>query len=158
MQKLIKEDRDLFLNGLRAESLGLGIGAFTYYRRVVVNQKDRLFNKIIKVAEATGVHADRIRELKKARDMFEFSREISEFKALIPESIRIKGHNPMTLLHKSLSVGVHNMTDEDCLERAHDIRAILNELADRAAEALKETKELDAAVARVARLPRSQGE
>ena len=51
---MIGPDRDLFLNGRRAENHGLGIGASAYYRRVVENQKDRIFDMIIEAAEATG--------------------------------------------------------------------------------------------------------
>ena len=45
---LIGKDRELFLNGSRAENQGLGIGASAYYRRVVENQKDHIFDEIIK--------------------------------------------------------------------------------------------------------------
>ena len=33
--RLIQPDSDMFLQGRRSENQGLGIGAFTYYRRVV---------------------------------------------------------------------------------------------------------------------------
>jgi hypothetical protein len=44
---LIGGDRDLFLVGRRAESQGMGIGAFSYYRRVVESQKSRIFDEVI---------------------------------------------------------------------------------------------------------------
>jgi len=39
---LIGPDRELFLQGRRAENQGFGIGSFAYYRRVVENQKGRI--------------------------------------------------------------------------------------------------------------------
>ena len=48
---LIGPDRDLFLHGRTAENLGLGIGAFAYYRRVVENQKGRIIRELGKAAK-----------------------------------------------------------------------------------------------------------
>ena len=45
VMKLVGPDRELFLKGRRAESQGMGIGSFAYYRRVVENQKDRVFEE-----------------------------------------------------------------------------------------------------------------
>ena len=49
--KLFEEERETFFKGRRCESQGLGIGAFVYYRRVVENQKNRILDEIIRVAE-----------------------------------------------------------------------------------------------------------
>ena len=54
LNKLIGEDRGLFFKGRRSESQGLGIGAFSYYRRVVENEKNRILDEIIKVSETIG--------------------------------------------------------------------------------------------------------
>lgn len=47
--RLIQPDKDTYLKARQAENQGLGIGAFSYYRRVVENQKNRLIEKIIQV-------------------------------------------------------------------------------------------------------------
>ena len=68
----------------------------------------------------------------------------------MPQSLLIGGHyNPLTLLHKALSVGLHEQTDAYCLELAHDIRLVLGELAERLSSALKDEAELNEAVARL---------
>jgi hypothetical protein len=51
---LIGPDRELFLQGRRAENRGMGIGAFSYYRRVVENQKGRIISEIARVAQKLG--------------------------------------------------------------------------------------------------------
>src|SRR5271163_2925877 len=48
--RLFGSDSKVFLKGRQCENHGLGIGAFSYYRRVVENHKDQLFDEIIKVA------------------------------------------------------------------------------------------------------------
>ena len=59
--KLIGPDRDTFLKGRRSEDQALGIGAFIYYRRVVENQKNRILEEIIKVAERVGAPTDALK-------------------------------------------------------------------------------------------------
>lgn len=43
--KLLGDQRETFLSGRRCENQGLGIGAFSYYRRVVEHQKDRIIDE-----------------------------------------------------------------------------------------------------------------
>src|ERR1700738_5153591 len=62
---LIGPDRELFLSGRRCETQGLGVGTFAYYRRVVENQKGRIIQSIIKVAERSSASSDVIYKLKK---------------------------------------------------------------------------------------------
>ena len=50
--KLLEGDQENLRKGHQCETQGLGIGAFSYYRRVVENTKDRVFEDVIKVAEA----------------------------------------------------------------------------------------------------------
>jgi hypothetical protein len=60
---LLGAEKDYFLKGRRAENQGLGIGAFAYYRRAVENQKNQIFDEIIKVAELTKTSTDVIESL-----------------------------------------------------------------------------------------------
>ena len=43
--RLIGPDRNIFIQGQRCENQGLGIGAFTYYRRVVENKRIGFYRK-----------------------------------------------------------------------------------------------------------------
>ena len=146
---LIGPDRDLFLKGRRSENLGLGIGAFVYYRRVVENQKNRILDEIIKVAQKLNAPAETIKELEEAKGETQFSKAIGQMKASIPQTLLINGHNPLTLLHTALSDGLHARTDGDCLGLATSIRIVLGELSDRLAQALKDEAALKQALARL---------
>jgi len=144
--KLIGPDRDEFLSGRRSENLGLGIGAFSYYRRVVENQKDRILGQIIEVAKKIGASSSNIEELESARSETQFSKALSMVKTSLPESLLIDGHNPLSLLHAALSDGIHDRTDEECLEIASSVRIILGELSERLSNAMKEEAELKSAI------------
>jgi hypothetical protein len=150
---LMGTDRELFLKGRRSENQGLGIGAFVYYRRVVEDQKNRIIDEIIKVAEMIDAPSESITALKNAQKEHHFSKAVETIKDAIPQRLMIAGRNPFTLLHTALSRGVHAQTDEKCLELAADIRVILIELAELLGHALKDERELKEAVTRLVRHP-----
>jgi hypothetical protein len=146
---LLAEEKETFLKGRRVELEGLGIGAFAYYRRVVENQKGALLDEIIKVAHKANARAEVIATLQAAKNETQFKKAVAMVSDAIPESLRVNGHNPLTLLHSALSEGLHNDSDEKCLELATAIRVVMQDLADRVGSALKDRAELDAAVNRL---------
>lgn len=144
--KLIGPDREEFLKGSRCENQGLGIGAFTYYRRVVENQKDRIFEQIIKVCEKIRAPQNKIDALREAQKEIQFSKALGMAKGVMPESLLIDGQNPILLLHRALSRGVHKFTDEECLQLASSVREVLGELSERLSAVLKDKAELTKAL------------
>jgi hypothetical protein len=148
--KLIGPDRDIFIKGRQCENHGLGIGAFVYYRRVVENQKSRIFDEIIRVSEKIGAPADMLGKLHAAREETQFHKAVQTVKDALPASLLVNGRNPLTLLHSALSEGLHGKTDAACLELAHDVRVLLAEFSERLGQALKDEAELNTAVARLA--------
>lgn len=143
---LVGPDRDAFLKGRRAEIQGLGIGAFAYYRRVVENQKDRIIDEILRVSTHLGAKAELKKAFENAKKEIQFTKAIELVGGAIPPSLLINGHNPLTLLHKALSKGLHAKSDADCLSLATSIRIVLEELTERSAAAMKDHAELRAAL------------
>jgi hypothetical protein len=152
--KLIEPEREQFLKGRRAESQGFGIGAFGYYRRVVESQRDRLLDAIITAAERTNVPADKVEGLRKARAETRFKESMKLAEEALPDSLFINGHNPLKILHGALSEGLHELSDEDCLNRAEAVREVLTALAERLSEVTKEQASLTAALEKL-RAPRT---
>lgn len=144
--KLIGPDRDIFLKGRKCENQGLGIGAFIYYRRVVENQKNRILEEIVKVFEKIGVSQDKIDTLREAIKETQFSTALGMAKDIMPESLLINGHSPILLLHRALSRGVHELSDEECLKLASTVRLVLGELSERLSAILKDQAELTEAI------------
>ncbi|MGB2804899.1 MAG: hypothetical protein WBD64_08405 [Candidatus Zixiibacteriota bacterium] len=156
--RLLGEDKELFLRGRRAECHGLGIGAFTYYRRVVENQKNRLLDEIIKVVQKVEPSpASIVEDLTKAKGTFQFTQAISDVKLAIPQVLLIDGHNPLLLLHAALSSGIHDKTDDECLELAKNIRVVLGGLAERLGQALSQRQELKDAVSKLLQVNSGKG-
>jgi len=152
---LIGPDREIFLQGRRAENRGLGIGAFAYYRRVVENQKNRIIWEIARVAKLLGSKPETEELFAAAVAETQFAKSVEMVKDVIPQALLISGRNPLTLLHSALSKGLHNpeMTDEHCLRLAQSIRIILAELAERASEALKNDRDIQNAVSVLMAVP-----
>jgi hypothetical protein len=117
---------DSILNkAMWSENLGLGVGAFAYYRRIVETQKTRIIREMARAAATLGAGADAVTELERLANHPQFSRALAEVKQAIPDQLMINGENPLKLLHGILSIGVHTLSDEACLQYASAVRTLL---------------------------------
>lgn len=149
MFSLLGDDQEIFKKGRRAESQGMGVGAFAYYRRVVENQKNRLIDEIIKVSKRLEAAPEMIAKLELARKETQFSKAVETIKEGIPDVLRINGHNPLTLLHTALSDGLHDQSDDECLVRATSIRLVMAQLAERITQVMQDHADLNQAVSQL---------
>ena len=149
IQKLLsKADLELYRKGSRAEAQGLGIGAATYFRRIVEEQWKRLVTEIRKAAERLGV--ENLELYTAALQETQFSKAVKILKDAIPEKLLIlDGKNPLTLLYQPLSRQLHELTDEACLQQAADIRVVLTALLENIAGVMKNRDELHKAAKRL---------
>lgn len=144
-----KIDSELFIKGRQCESRGYGIAAFAYYRRVVENRRNDLFDEIIKACETVNAPRELIKELGAAKKEISFSKSMEKIKIGLPDGLLISGQNPLLALHKALSVGLHSKSDKDCLEDALSVRIVLTELVDRIVLLKQEKKQVADAVHRL---------
>ena len=106
------------------------------------NQKNRILKEIVKVSEKVEVPQDKIDTLREAIKETQFSKALEIVKDVMPESLLINGHSPILLLHRALSRGVHELSDEECLKLASTVRLVLGELSERLSAILKDQAEL----------------
>lgn len=146
-----EENREYFLQARRAIARGLGIGAYSYYRRIVENTKFDLIGSVLEVAQATNASATQIELLKHAQVEKQFSKAIDTLRdvSAIPPVLLIDGHNPLSLVHDLLSEGIHELTDTECLERAKEAEIILSEIANRMQIAITERKAVKSTLASI---------
>jgi hypothetical protein len=157
---LLADEKEYFKKGVQCERAGLGIGAFTYYRRVVENKKGAIIDEFVKVAERTGAPAEMILDLKAASKETQFTKALAAIKHGIPDSLKLDSHNPLSLLHDALSDGMHMQEETHCLELANSIRNVLVDMVSRVQSLLKDDAVLKASVAKIleAQRRRSDGE
>jgi hypothetical protein len=149
-EMLSKTDLELYRKGLRTEREGHGIGAAAYFRRVVDNQWKALVKKLRDAAEKLGTPREKLKVFDEALAQPQFSTAVDMLKDAIPAKLLIlDGRNPLTLLYKPLSVQIHELRDEQCLQQAAGIRVVLNETFDNISRVLKDDETLKAAVTRL---------
>ena len=71
----------------------MGIGSFSYYRRVVENQKARILQEIRKVAERLGANPTVLESLDRALKETQFSSAVDDVKAANFSQLSGRGHN-----------------------------------------------------------------
>jgi hypothetical protein len=157
--QLAGDQIDLLKKGRRSENQSLGIGAFAYYRRVVEEQKPRLIDELKNAIERLGGNPKALAALESARSETQFSKALEIIADVTPKELFVGGQNPLKLLHGPLSVGLHGLSDDQCLTKAHSIRVVIAALLERVQMVTEEKAELDAAIrALLAPSPESSNE
>ena len=110
-------------------------------------QKSRLIDELKKATERLGGNNQAaLAALEEARNENQFSKALELIADVTPKELFVSGHNPLKLLHEPLSIGLHGLTDEECLSKAHSIRIVLAALLERVQMVTEEKTELDAAI------------
>ncbi|WP_192346240.1 hypothetical protein [Algoriphagus sp. Y33] len=117
------ENLDLYKKALMNLSSNFGIGAFAYFRRIVENE---ILHLLTEVAE---INTPESMELKKLLERHEsehaLSQLIDEIFKYLPDSLKGLGHNPFRLLYGTLSVGIHQLSEDECFEKATSLKFVL---------------------------------
>jgi hypothetical protein len=127
LEKALGKSAGLYKKGMECESQGYGIGAFSYYRRVVEEITDDLLNSIsdLIVGEERAKYLEALEQVKKEHIA---TNKIKLVKDLLPATLRPQNANPLAILYEALSVGIHEESDELCIELAMHIREVLEYL------------------------------
>lgn len=124
LEKALGDDAELYKKGLVCESQSYGIGSYAYFRRITENIIDDLLNSITDLLdkEDKSQYQQALEKVKKTKVT---EKKIELVQDLLPPSLQPDGYNPLKALHAALSDGIHNKTDEECLELAETIKSIL---------------------------------
>ncbi|MDZ7680350.1 MAG: hypothetical protein U5J63_01245 [Fodinibius sp.] len=102
--KNYQESSRHYKKGLICESQGYGIGAFSYYRRIVEDIDD-LLDEISSLLK--GEELDKYQEaLQKTKKTNVTQDKIELVKDLLPQILRPDNMNPLSTLHSTLSEGL----------------------------------------------------
>lgn len=139
---LSETDLDLYKKGLRSETHGFGIGSFSYFRRIVENNAQKILEGVSESTDSDDLKLAISEALKKhtATDRLELVKDHA------PASFAVDGQNVFTILYSALSSGIHGKSDEDCLSVATSIRVCLSFLIQKIAISQQEQAKLKAAL------------
>lgn len=129
LSTLLGEHTYNYRKGLICEGQGYGIGAYAYYRRIVESIIDKLLSSIHDLLDENERSLYE-KSLRDAQQGIVAQEKIALVKDLIPKSLRPANVNPLSILHDTLSVGIHTLTDDECLKVAGDIREVLTYLVE----------------------------
>ncbi len=127
LRKALGKNVELFEKGMASESFGFGIGAYSYYRRVVEDIISGLLEQISQFINEKE-KPDYDEALKKVRATKDTTSKIDCVKHLLPDSLQPSGQNPLKIIHSALSEGLHGQSEDVCLSTAAKLRAALSYL------------------------------
>lgn len=125
LTKLLGERADYYRKALVCESQSYGIGAFSYYRRIVEEIIDDLLMEISELVEGDEEKEKFKAVVEAAKKTRVTQDKIALVKDVLPNSLRPGGMNPLSVLHEVLSEGLHARSDSDCMELSSNVRKIL---------------------------------
>jgi hypothetical protein len=148
IEKLLGTHAGYYKKGLVCESQGYGIGAFSYYRRIVEETIDSL---LVEIADLlSGEDLDKFNmALEKTKQTIVTAEKIDLVKDLLPPILRPDGMNPLSALHSALSEGLHVESDEECLELAQHCRQVLVFLVNQVAASKEAAKSFTSSMRRL---------
>jgi len=124
LENMLGDHSEYYSKGLVCESQGYGIGAFSYYRRIVEEIIDELLLEIadLMTDEEQERYLDTLEQVKTTTVTQD---KIDLVKDLLPPILRPDGMNPLSMLHSVLSQGLHGELDEQSIELAMTVREVL---------------------------------
>jgi hypothetical protein len=121
-RNLGKDSATLYKRALICRNVGYGLAAAGYIRRVVEDKTNELIEVVAKFAEAHGVDAKKVEEIRAAANSgAEYTRYEDKLKiasAVFPDSLKVGGKNPLFSLFKLVSEGIHGKNEEECVKIA----------------------------------------
>jgi hypothetical protein len=129
LRKFFKADAEYYEKAAVCLSTGYGIAAFAYLRRIVESNIGKLLDLLEEDANSTNDEPnDILVAIEALRKDSPMSERIKVANQALPSYLNPGGINPLGKLYKSLSEGVHALSDQECLERANAIQSCLEYL------------------------------
>jgi hypothetical protein len=124
-KNLGEEHAALYKKALINRNEGYGLGAVSYMRRVVEDKTEDLIEVVAQLAEAHHIDADTIKKLRAAKnEKTTYDQKLKIAATVLPKSLVIDGVNPLDVLYGLVSAGLHDLTEEQCIAIADDIRSV----------------------------------
>ena len=114
-----------YRNALINRNEGFGLGAVSYIRRVVEDKTEELIEIVAQLAEAQQVDAQVVEKIRAAKtEKTTYDNKLKIASTIIPKSLMIEGINPLGVLFGLVSAGLHDLTEEQCVQIADDTKSV----------------------------------
>jgi len=125
LRKALGDNLPLYVKGMTCRHHSFGIGAYAYFRRLIEETTDNMLDLLADTMRDLGEDPAVIKKVEDAKGLQGYVDKINVASDVFPEHLQPGQQNPFRLLHKLLSVGIHQHSDEKCLDVVDDIRDIL---------------------------------
>jgi hypothetical protein len=142
---LNEDDKDFYGKALKNLKYGHGIGAYAYFRRIIENEIHRIVKRIsaINLPDSNKI----IEALEQYKEKHQMSRLIEEITPYLPKSLKDdQSNNILKLLYDQSSTALHELSEEDCLEKAGYIDTLFSYLVKKLNEEQYEIDEIKKAI------------
>ena len=122
-KNLGKDSATLYRKALICRKGGYGLAAAGYIRRVVEDKTNELIEVVAKLAESEGVEANvvaSIRAVGNSADYTPYEEKLKIASAVYPDSLKAGSINPLQVLFKLVSEGIHSKSEEECIKIAEE--------------------------------------
>jgi hypothetical protein len=144
---LTEEDKDNYRKAIICKSQNYGIGAYAYLRRIVEKEFIRIIEDLGKIDSPNQNNIENL--ISAFRQNHNMSNLIEEIYQYLPGSLKNLGDNPLKVLYSQLSGGLHDFSEEECIEKAEQIDTLLKFVIKRIAEENSEVKSVREALRKI---------
>lgn len=144
---LTDEDKDNYRKAIICKSQNYGIGSYAYLRRIVEKELIRIIEDLCKIDSPYKENMEIL--LASYRQNHNMSTLIEGLHQYLPSSLKYLGDNPLKVLYNQLSGGIHEYSDEQCIEKAEQIDTILKFVIKKLAEESSEVKAIREALKKI---------
>jgi hypothetical protein len=112
----LAESSGLYQKAVRSRSLGFGIGALAYLRRIVEDRTDELM-ELLRANKWDEWTQEEKEQFEVARTTYQYSQKIAyATEKILPPAMSAEGRDSFAALHDVTSNGFHGKTEEKCIE------------------------------------------
>jgi len=136
---LTQDDKEFYKKAMANLSVGNGIGAYAYFRRIVENEIKSL------VKDISELEYENVDKVKIAWEEYQINHNmtslIDSISSFLPKSLKEIGDNPLKVLYQQSSGGIHEFSEDECLDKSRDIDKLLQYIIKRMSSLKFEYKE-----------------
>ncbi len=121
---LDKENKTFYYKGLKSLNNNLGVGALGYFRRIVESELMHIVTEVKSLPNSDkGAIQKLLDEYERSGRVASIYENIFEF---LPLSLQSIDYNPLMLLYNQTSEGLHSYSEEESLDKAFKVKALLD--------------------------------
>ena len=141
-KNLGKTHAALYKKALINRNEGYGLAAVSYIRRFVEDKTEELIEVVAQLAQSHGIDPEIVKKIRVAKDTkTTYDNKLRIASAAFPLSLMIDGVNPLDVLFGLVSAGLHDLTEEQCIEVADETKSVFEYTFTRLRAEITERKE-----------------